>query len=271
MKTILIPTDFSLNAWKATMFALQVFKEELCVFYFLHVCEPSAKNIKDENITISNQANLKKFITKVKTYNKNGNHKYKAIIKFGQLNNSIDKLQKEIFFDLIVMGTKGETDSRNRFLGKNSLNIVEVVNFIPVLLIPEKAQFIPFEKKEIVFATRYEKEFSPYEIKFLRDFSSSWNACIRILYVQEEEKLSKKQKERKEELHLHLGNLQHSFHTLTNIEVPIGIHSFLHSRNSDLLVLNHRRKGFYRRLFLGKLSKKIDSQSKIPLLFMPSK
>ena len=271
MKNILIPTDFSFNAWKASAFAFKVFEQELCIFYFLHVGKPSTKKLENENTAFTNQASLERLIEKVKTCNSNGNHKYKSVVRFGHLNESIDELQKEIFFDLIVMGTRGETDPKDRFLGKNSLNIVETVNFTPVLLIPKKANFIPFEKKEIVFATRYEKEFSSYEIKFLRDFATSWNASIRILYVQEEEKLSKKQEERKEDLHLHLGNLPHSFHTLTNIEVPIGIHSFLHSRNSDLLVLNHRREGFYRGLFSGKLSKEIGSQAKIPLLFMPSK
>lgn len=275
MKNILVPTDFSINAWKATAFILKVFENELCVFYFLHANKSYAHNQRssenNKKVTANNELKLEQLIEKVKSVTKNENHKHKCVVKASQLKNAIEELQKEIIFDLIVMGAKGETEPKNRLLGTNSLNIIEAVNSTPVLIVPKNAVFLTHHKKEMVFATRYEKEFSLYEINFLQDFAATWNASIRILYVQEEEKLTKKQEERKEELHLHLGNLTHSFHTLTNIEVPIGIHSFLKSRKSDLLVLNHHKKGFFRNLFSKDLPEQLKSQSQIPFLFMSSK
>ncbi|WP_370003018.1 universal stress protein, partial [Winogradskyella sp.] len=38
MANILIPTDFSDNAWNAIEYAVEFFKNSSCNFYLLHVC-----------------------------------------------------------------------------------------------------------------------------------------------------------------------------------------------------------------------------------------
>jgi hypothetical protein len=37
MKNILIPTDFSENAWNAIVYAASLFKKNECSFYLIHV------------------------------------------------------------------------------------------------------------------------------------------------------------------------------------------------------------------------------------------
>jgi len=41
MKHILIPTDFSSNAWNAIQYALKLFKNEECTFYLLNTYTPA--------------------------------------------------------------------------------------------------------------------------------------------------------------------------------------------------------------------------------------
>ncbi|WP_281542184.1 universal stress protein [Maribacter aestuarii] len=41
MKNILIPTDFSENAWNAIVYALKLFKDEECKFYLLNTYTPA--------------------------------------------------------------------------------------------------------------------------------------------------------------------------------------------------------------------------------------
>ena len=36
MRKILLPTDFSDNAWSASLYALNFFEQEICTFYFLN-------------------------------------------------------------------------------------------------------------------------------------------------------------------------------------------------------------------------------------------
>ena len=41
MKNILIPTDFSKNAWNAISYAMQFLENEKCKIYFLHTYTPA--------------------------------------------------------------------------------------------------------------------------------------------------------------------------------------------------------------------------------------
>jgi len=275
MKNILIPTDFSANAWKATVYTFSLFQNELCNFYFLNACKPefytpdingaSLAQAKSENKVLMN-----KLLKEVAIINKNQNHRFKSIIIESWLNDAVVEIQNEIIFDLIVMGTKGETEADDRIFGTNSMNVIETVDHMPVLLIPENCVYVPEVKKELVLATRFDKSFSDYEINFLIDMAKKFKACIRILYIQDTENLSEEQLNTKEELHDYFKNVSHSFHTLTNIEVTKGIHSFIQSRNSDVLVLNHKKRGFFQNLFSKSLLKELGKKPQIPMLFMPS-
>ena len=46
MKKILLPTDFSDNAWNAIEYALKLFKDEVCTFYLLNTYTPAVYNIE---------------------------------------------------------------------------------------------------------------------------------------------------------------------------------------------------------------------------------
>ncbi len=41
MKNILLPTDFSRNAWNAIAYALHFLKDEPCIFYLLNTYTPA--------------------------------------------------------------------------------------------------------------------------------------------------------------------------------------------------------------------------------------
>ncbi|PRX44078.1 universal stress protein [Salegentibacter salegens] len=275
MKNILIPTDFSANAWKATVYAFSLFQNELCNFYFLNACKPEfyTPDINGNSLAQAkseNEISMKKLLKEVAIINKNQNHRFKSIIIESWLDDAVIEIQKEIIFDLIIMGTKGETEPDDRIFGTNSMNVIESVDHMPVLLIPDNCVYVPEVKKELVLATRYDKSFSDYEINFLIDMAKKFKASIRILYIQDTENLTEEQKNTKEELHDYFKEVSHSFHTLTNIKVTKGIHSFIESRNSDVLVLNHKKRGFFENLFSKSLLKELGKKPQIPMLFMPS-
>ncbi|NNE78443.1 MAG: universal stress protein, partial [Pricia sp.] len=45
MKKILLPTDFSDNAWNAIFTAVKLYANVECIFYLLHAYEPNALNL----------------------------------------------------------------------------------------------------------------------------------------------------------------------------------------------------------------------------------
>ena len=46
MKHILLPTDFSDNSWNAITYAIQLFKDEACVFFILNTYTPIIYNVE---------------------------------------------------------------------------------------------------------------------------------------------------------------------------------------------------------------------------------
>lgn len=275
MKNILIPTDFSVNAWKATVYAFSLFQNDLCNFYFLNACKPEfyTPDVNGHSLSQAKAENkilMEKLLKEVSIINKNPNHRFKSLVVGSWLNDAIIEIQKDIIFDLIVMGTQGENEPDDKIFGTNSMNVIETVDHMPVLLIPDQSVHVPEVKKEMVLATRFDKSFSIAEINFLIDMTKKFKASIRILYIQDTEDLSEDQENKKEELHEHFEKISHSFHTLTNIEVTKGIHSFIQSRNSDILVLNHKKRGFFRNLFSKSLLKELGKKPQIPIIFMPA-
>ena len=275
MKNILIPTDFSVNAWKSAIYAFRLFENELCNFYFLNACKPEfyTPDINGHSLSQAREGNnilMNKLLKEVAIVNKNQHHRFKSLILESWLNDAITEIQQDIIFDLIVMGTKGENEPDDKIFGTNSMNVVETVEHLPVLLIPEQSVYVPEVKKEMVLATRFDKSFSIAEINFLIDMAKKFKARIRILYIQDTDNLSEDQETKKEELHEYFKEVSHSFHTLTNIEVAKGIHSFIQSRGSDLLVLNHKKKSFIKTLFSKSLLKELGKKPQVPIIFMPT-
>lgn len=47
MKRILVPTDFSVNAYNALYYATRLFKNEACKFYIMHTFDPGSHILTD--------------------------------------------------------------------------------------------------------------------------------------------------------------------------------------------------------------------------------
>lgn len=153
MKNILIPTDFSKNAWNAVSYAMEFFKEQRCTFYFLHTYTPSFYRmdyvlggpsfsaIPDKGLDIS-QAGLERTIEKVRTGYANPRHTYEMMSAFNILTDEINELTVAKDIDMVVMGTQGATGAKELFLGSNTVYVIRKAR-VPVLVIPEKFKFKP--------------------------------------------------------------------------------------------------------------------------------
>jgi SUMO ligase MMS21 Smc5/6 complex component len=115
--------------------------------------------------------------------------------EFGSFNEVFKKIVEKEVIKLIIMETHGETDDENIILGRNAVNVIEKVRNCPVLTIPGN---IVFKKpNEIVFPTSYKTHYKESELATLIEISKLTKAPIRILHMQSDKELSKKQEEKK--------------------------------------------------------------------------
>jgi len=277
-RKILLPTDFSKNSWHAINYALELYKNDNCDFYILNVFSATS-NILDslmnmepgselyETAKAKSEDGLAKELDKltVNGYDENKHH-FHAISQFNNVIEAIKNVVDEKDIEIIVMGTKGETGSRETVFGSTAMYVMEKVRNCPVIVVPEHAKkHLP---KEIVFPTGYETHFKRRELRYLIEIAEKCNATIAILHISNEDKLDENQIKQKQLLEEMFEEVKYSFHNLSNYSIETAINIFIESRDSDMVAFINRKHSFFGSILTKPLVKEIGFQSKVPILVM---
>src|SRR5690606_31104619 len=123
MKNILLPTDFSENAYNAALYSIQLFKEETCNFILLNsfdvngyypgslfIARPNQKTIQD--IEASSKEQLNVLQVQLEKLSSPG-HKFELIFKNITLDKAVNDEISSRKIDVVIIGTQGETAARN--------------------------------------------------------------------------------------------------------------------------------------------------------------
>ncbi len=275
-KRILIPTDFSKNALNAARYSLDLFKKQDCEFYFLNVFHPrnhSTSNLfipevgseEYETVRSKSEKGLKKFVEMLKLHGSNPRHDFYTISEFNFLSESIKNTIAKKDINLVVMGTQGATGSKGVIFGSNTVLAMEKVRGCPVLAVPEEFHFSPL--KEVVFPTDYKAVYKRKELSCLLEITKIHGAAIRVLHISKKgEGFNYKQEENKKLLDEILGNIDHTFHILSDNDVSEGITSFVESRQSDMIAFINRKHFFFGSVFSKPLVKEIGYDATTPIL-----
>ncbi|AXT62320.1 universal stress protein [Aquimarina sp. AD10] len=274
-KKILLPTDFSRNAWNAITYAIELYKNEDCDFYVLNtfsvtgyglesmmVPEPGEKLY--EEAKEKSEKGLGKILERLTFRDDNPNHKFYMVSQFSLLLDAILDLVEKRDIEMVIMGTKGNTDAATIVYGSNTVLIMEKVRNCPVMAIPQDTLYQ--EPKEIVFPTDYKTSFKRRELQHVIEIAKISNAAIRVLYVSDGEPLTQEQENNKKLLEENFDAIQHTFHVLHNVDVKGGLSAFVESRESDMITFVNRKHSFFGSIFSKPMVKNLGYHSKVPVL-----
>ncbi len=274
-KKILIPTDFSKNAWNAVRFSSELYKNEEVDFFLLNaftvnnfsldsmmVPEPGEKWFDDAKS--HSELGLKKLLQQIAILGVPSNHRYFTKAIFSAPLEAVKKFVEDKDIDMVIASSKGETDDIDTILGTNSIDFMEKVRNCPVFMIPAEASFK--EPNEIVFPTSFKTHYKRRELNHLYDISKITNAPIRILHVGSEDELSQNQKEKKGLLEECFEGLTYTFHFLESAEVQTGLNLFTQSRNSEMIAFINKKHGFFGSIFSKPMVKELGFNAKVPVL-----
>ena len=275
---ILLPTDFSNNAWVAINYAIELYKNEACDFYVLNVfsatgnvleslmnMEPGsglysiAKEQSEEGLSTT----LDKLILKE---NGDTNHQFKTISIFNNIIEAIKQIVEQKDIEMIIMGTKGETFSKLTAFGSTATYVMEKVRNCPVIVVPQKAKKVL--PKEIVFPTSYKTHYKRRELNYLTNLAKKCGATIAVLHISEENELSKSQKENKQLLEDILEGTNFKFHSLSHHDIETAVNIFVESRDSDMVAFINKKHAFFGSILTNAMVKDISFYSKVPILVM---
>lgn len=274
-KQILIPTDYSSNAFNAIVYAFKLFKNEDCVFHIFHsyflvrsaksnLLFPEPEPAEYKVVEEKSAENLEALKKRVFELGSNPRHSVVFEHKFGPLIDSIKEKVLRDNIDLVCMGTRGVTDDVEVAYGRNSVNVMESVRSCAVLAVPANVTFSPLN--EIVFPADFKSLYKEKEMEILVNIARIGNAAIRILHRGKEKELTTKQQDNRVLLENYFENLEYSYHWLENVSVLEGLFTFVERRNSEMISFINRKHWFFGSVFTNPLVKNLGIHSEVPLL-----
>lgn len=192
MINILVPTDFSDNAYHALCYTIYLFENEECTFYMLNAFQTGASSLESRRnkerktrlFRITKEASERDLADLHKTIqleNNNSKHSFKTLAIPDSLINAIGKTVIDYNIFCIFMGTQGASGIKSVFLGSNTVKIISKIDFCPIVAIPADYGFdIP---EEILFATGFEHVYEKYELQPMLLLAKLWDSKIRVLHL----------------------------------------------------------------------------------------
>ncbi|MDN3493226.1 universal stress protein [Winogradskyella bathintestinalis] len=272
-KNVLLPTDFSDNAWSAAVYALKLYAEEECDFYFLHasiIKVSMMSNISNKlNRTMLENAlnDLNELKDMAEKANANANHNFHIILNECDLDDAIETAIQKHHIDLVVMGTKGATKAKGMFFGSNTVNLIKATKTCPILIVPDEFDFV--KPEQIAFPTDF-KRFYGEELLPLKRIAELHNSKIRIVHISNENNFEKNQDYNLAMLKVYLEDYPHTFHWMPDYdEKTKEINDFIEELDINILTMINYKHSFIENIIKEPIVKKIGFKPIVPFLVIP--
>lgn len=275
MKKILVPTDFSATAQCALAYARTLaVKLEGAQIDVVHLYLPATAaeypNIVPP-IPEFIEAREKLLAEFVEVSQKNCGSEVEAAVPvqaqlvIGFPADEIVRMSEE--YDMIVMGTTGESDVLDEVFGSVSSHVARKAK-CPVLLIPKGVAFK--QVGHILYASNYESA-DKRMITALTDFNKIFQATLHFVHVRDEE--DKSQVKSRDEIFNDLflkgdPGYGFEFEDIEGEDVSEALNTYAVDKGIDLVVMVARKRSFWENFFHRSKTKHMALNAKLPLMVL---
>jgi nucleotide-binding universal stress UspA family protein len=279
MKTILLPTDFSINAYCALFYVSQLLKETPCTFILVNSFENQITNLTSridigktealvDELYTTCETKCDEIIDQIVLETKNKKHRYKNIVTSLTLSRAINKIIVKENIDFVIMGSKGSTAASDILMGSNTLSMIQKIKKAPLLIIPQEMDFSPL--KRIGFASGFKRTYSKSELDPILFLTSLSKATIKVLHKHKKEALSEEQRKNFHQLFKLLKAGHPENHWLLDDSFNYNaIASYLNKEKIDVLAMINYKHNAIVQLFREATIKNLAKRIHIPFLILP--
>ncbi len=276
MKKILVPTDFSKTSITAYETAFEIAKKAGATIYLLHVVEEATPDsyritgdyVKDDwedrlftfKLLEKAKAQLEKLVK---------DPRFDAVKVIGELRlgnpfHGMNAIIAEQKVDLVVMGTRGQTNLEAMVIGTNTERIVRHSK-CPILTVHKKPASNDF--KNIVYATAMSKDEEVFS-RIVKRTQQMYDSTIHLVRINTPGDFQR-DKVVKEYMNKFAKSLQLKNFTINvynDLSEEQGILYFADSIDADLIAMaTHGRTGFAH-VLAGSIAEDVVSKAKRPVL-----
>lgn len=275
MKTILILTDFSENAFRAAEYAAEMagplqIKRILLYHAYQTIIGgtdlPIGNSQSSQEIYVESMSQLALVQDRLKSLVKD--IKVDLLAEDTSLPAYIGDLCKTEEVDLVVMGVSGKSGLEKLLIGSTTSMMIEESK-VPVLIVP-KDTIIGRGIKSVVFTTDL-KDHAVIPVHQLYEILDAFPVPVRVLNVEKVSKdlYSEEARDTIASLHNIFEKCSATFDYINEDNTVEGILSYSNQHHASMIIVVPRKTGFLASIFRGSISKKLAYDSNIPLLSLP--
>jgi hypothetical protein len=250
MKNILIPLDFEFSNESAMDYAITLFEQEECHFYFSNSYTYNIEGLNAldllqadddwfEKPKYNSEMNLKAIFKKYRGESNLKNHHFNTISKNTYLIEGLRKTIENLDIDLVVLlgkdQSKGNSDHTKR--------IVQNITECPVMIIPTSAHLQKPQK--FVLASSFEVELLKSKLKNCYAWANTAGRSIKIVSLFSKDKMTQTQK-------VNQNKVYSQIQTFTKYPVSIqysgassSLKSFIKSHSDYIITIAERKSNFW--------------------------
>lgn len=280
MKKILVPTDFSDNAFLAAQYAAEIAAEHHYSLHIIH-CYTAVSSVFDDHEVeegyeqsdiLKADLTIKEWVHRLQSLHPN------ILISYhnerGLLAEALPTEAKKEDYVAIAMGTTGASANKNIFWGSNTALIV-AKSPIPVIVIPN-IQHATKKIKKVGLLTNFKQEELTTLQEFVHIFKQDIDVALIHVYKESEHVVSVSNR-----LDSWGFNVQafSAVQQMTNLiaptvkedkdqdTIPEVIGKLIDDHNVDFILVSKSRKTFFERLFTSSVSKAMTLKLQKPAFF----
>jgi nucleotide-binding universal stress UspA family protein len=276
MRVIIIPTDFSENAFNALRCAQQYFKYEKSKFILVHTYadevyenkEVLSRDILEEYKAVKHketEASLALVLERAMGLEPNPRHEMESLAIFGTLVDEVNSLVNSENADLVIMGSQGKTANRNITYGSNTLQVIKYVK-CPVLGIPLGYNYERPER--ILFPSELLIPYKNRELKLISCMAKSFRSELHLLYISNFDRLSLRQEDVKSGWEYRFRESEQTYTRHDEGDIAQIINEHISSNKIDMVVLVNSKHTYMETLLYTSTIDTVGLNTKIPFLIL---
>lgn len=277
MNTILVPTDFSENAFVAARYAAAIthFLEiPRIILYHSYLFIPSATEIpipeaSSEMLRVESIKELSR-IKEGLSPMVNHHTRIDTIADDRPLLTAVNEMCKKEQVDLLVAGITGRNRIEKALIGSNALEMARESR-IPLMIVPKGITFQKVER--IVFACDLRNISETTPVNIIKQVTNIFKSKLSVLHID-----TKKSSKLNPDIILEQNALiklwgedQPEYYYADNEDIAEGIMKFAHEQQAQLIITVPRKYRFLESLFHRSLSKRLAFKTDIPILLLREK
>lgn len=277
MKTLLVPTNFSITSKNAISYAMVLAEKLSAKITLIHAnyifpIDPgyiSKRNIEEVEI-FRKEAEIK-LKAQCEEIEDTSSCKCDFILSDGLPIDVIVNYVHSIKPDLLIMGTENHILINKLLLGTITGKVIKETN-CTLLIVPEKAQYKP--PKKIAFAMDYHDS-DIEDLLFINDLAQKFKSELHIIHVASDDKNVKFEENYFENFKQEVKEAIHRkkiiFKLIKGENIITELEEYASKESIDVLSVAKTGKKFLERIFIGSVSQKLFYYTNIPLLLFEAK